>query len=187
MKKILLLLTLLILPTLSFAGCNSYMIDNYGDGEVIQSFRSRGFIFSCYRVAKKCRRALAFSPEDAVCIDSRVFAWKMVTELSHDLEKSSKLLHRNLENILGDHDESQSPEVNHLIEYAHELSESSKELHEAVERYRVQSRDTRSEYNKVLFYINKINATFTHDHFSHETVELHMEIKKLFRDLRRFY
>lgn len=187
MKKILLLLTFLTLPTFSYATCNSYMIDNYGDGEVIKSFRSRGIIFSCYRVAKKCRRALEFSQEDAVCINSRVFKWKMVTEVSHDLDKASKRLHRDLENILGDHGENQQSEIKLLIQMAHELSESSRELHEAVEKFRVQSRDTKTEYNKVKFYIKKINESFIHDQFSHQTVELHLEIKQLFKDLRRFY
>ncbi len=185
MKKLLLIIMITLIPIVSQGACRSYMVNENGEGDIIESFKSRSLFFSCKRVYKKCKRALEHAPADAVCIKNREFRWKMVKELAHDIDKSSKLLHRNLESSGAGHDSLNS--LSKLTEEVHELAESADILHEQVELYRKNSKDTKQEYLTVKRNIKDIRSTMKTVIVSDELIHQFNKIKALFKKLRRFY
>ena len=187
MKSFLIIFALAIVPTVSSASCNSYMINEHGDGDIIETFRSRSLFFSCRKVLKECQKALDHAPADAVCVSGMEFDWKMVQEIAHDIDKTAKLLHRDLENMTGDQGHNDFGRVRNLTEMVHELAEAADELHESVERSKTNSHDTRDEFNAVKKEIKNIRNELSAVSMPNNLNDLFDEIKQLFNKLRKFY
>jgi len=187
MKKLLIIFAITLFPFTIQAACKAYLVSEHGEGDVLKVYKSSRLFGSCKRANKKCRRDLVHASADAVCITKREFKWKRVTELAHDIDRSSQLLHRDLENMVGGHDHNQSRLLRKLVERVHHLSESADELHEKVEEYRVRSIDTRSEYLAVKRNIKRVKRALRPFRISQDMESQFLNIKMLFKQLRRFY
>lgn len=187
------LISVIFFSLISFsaqAACNSYLVDEKGEGEVIAVYKSNGFLgifFACSIAYNKCLKNLDDSSPEAVCISKKDFQWKQVQEIAHQIDKKSKLLHRDLENFLGGHDDDSHIEDKSIIELVHELAENAHELHETVENYKARSKESYQEYLKVKGLIQIIDNMMSQMGLPNELQLSFEEIKSLFTDLRSFY
>jgi len=189
--KVLVALILIGLTSLSAnAACNSYLVDNNGEGEVIQVFKSNGFFgifFACSVAYKKCLRNAERFGEETICIKKRQFEWRQVQELAHEIDKKAKLLHRDLEALLGVHEADHDNTGDDVINRVHELAENANALHEAVEESSERSGDTYEEYTQVKESINEIKYLLNEPNLPNEIWDTFSEIDSLFLELRSFY